>query len=190
MVRKGQTTLLPLCCLSFSYHCVVCPFLTIVLSVLFLPLCCLSFSYHCVVCPFLTIVFLVFSFYLSCNVKKSKTKQPNYLKIAEISVVLIISNGALWEVHTYTVTVSTLSVNTCIKLICTSAKQARKARQRFSFLPVSKARSNKCYICQQCMYIVYIIWKAWTGELMGRWANNALEGQTVPAPVMAPVMLI
>ena len=35
------------------------------------------------------------------------------------------------------------------------AKQERKARQRLNFLPVSKARTNKCYIFRQCTCIVY-----------------------------------
>jgi len=36
------------------------------------------------------------------------------------------------------------------------AKQERKARQRLNFLPVSNARTNKCYIFRQCTCIVYI----------------------------------
>ena len=36
-------------------------------------------------------------------------------------------------------------------------KQARKARQRLTFLLVSKARTNKLYIFRQCTYIVYIL---------------------------------
>jgi hypothetical protein len=35
------------------------------------------------------------------------------------------------------------------------AKQERKARQRLNFLPVSNARTNKCYIFRQCTCIVY-----------------------------------
>jgi hypothetical protein len=54
-----------LCCLSFVDHCVVCPLLTIVLSVLCWPLCCLSFVDHCVVCPLLTIVLSVLRFTVS-----------------------------------------------------------------------------------------------------------------------------
>ena len=37
-----------------------------------------------------------------------------------------------------------------------AAKQDRKNRQRLTFLPVSKARTNYFYIFQQCTYIVYI----------------------------------
>jgi len=40
--------------------------------------------------------------------------------------------------------------------IAVAAKQDRKARQRLNFLPVSNARTNKCYIFRQCTYIVYI----------------------------------
>jgi len=40
-----------------------------------------------------------------------------------------------------------------MKLIWLDAKQARKSRQRLTFLPVSKARTNKFFIFRQCMYI-------------------------------------
>jgi len=43
-----------------------------------------------------------------------------------------------------------------IKLIGTRCEQARKAHQRFVFLPVPKARTNKFYIFRQCRYIVYL----------------------------------
>ena len=42
---------------------------------------------------------------LSCNVKKSKQK-PNYPKRAETSIVLIIFNGVLYHICTYTESVS------------------------------------------------------------------------------------
>ena len=35
-------------------------------------------------------------------------------------------------------------------------KQERKDRKRYTFLPVSKARTHKFYIYRQCTYILYI----------------------------------
>ena len=49
----------------------------------------------------------------------------------------------------------TLSEN--IKFICTCWNQDRKTHQRFAYLPVSNARTNKFYIFGQCTYFVYII---------------------------------
>jgi hypothetical protein len=49
--------------------------------------------------------------------------------------------------------ICTLSLN--IKLICTRCETGKKASQRLTFLPVSKAGTNKLCILRQCKYIIY-----------------------------------
>jgi hypothetical protein len=46
-----------------------------------------------------------------------------------------------------------LLVHVLCKYYAVAMKQVRKIPQRLAFLPVSKARTNKLYVC---MYIVYI----------------------------------
>jgi hypothetical protein len=69
---KGHLYFLPLYCVSFTFgHCIVCPFLLIiVLCVLyFWPLYCVSFTFgHCIVCPLLlaTVLCVLYFWPLYC----------------------------------------------------------------------------------------------------------------------------